>query len=73
MLRNAVINNLVPEERRNILFTTEISEDHRTEFDDGFDDVHSENEVERLEERLERLELIVRKLVELLVKRGDSS
>lgn len=67
MLRGAVINNLVPEDKREIIFSTQISED-----DNRIDNNNGNNKNDdlylKLEERIEKLELIVKKLVEYLVK-----
>lgn len=67
MLRGAVINNLVPEDKREIIFSTQISED-----DNRIDNNKGNNKNDdlylKLEERIEKLELIVKKLVEFLVK-----
>jgi len=64
MLRSAVINNLVTEDKREIIFSTQIP-------DDQIETVENENcdsKYFKLEERIEKLELIVKKLVEYFVK-----
>lgn len=65
MLKSAVINNLVPEDKREILFSTQFSHDQADE-QENYDDLHSETSV--LKERIDKLEIIVKKLVEYLLK-----
>lgn len=64
-----MINNLVPEDKREILFNTQISDD------DSIGDVpavnRSNEEIARLEDRIGKLEVIVKKLVEYLVKESQ--
>lgn len=66
LLKNAVINNLVPEDRREILFNTQISDD-----DESMNDCNEYDSVvliQKLEDRIDKLEVVVKKLVEYLVK-----
>jgi hypothetical protein len=63
-LRSAVINNLVPEEKREIIFSTQIPED-QPKINGNSEDISVNM---KIEERIEKLELIVKKLVEYLVK-----
>ncbi len=64
-----MINNLVPEDKREILFNTHISDD------DSIGDVPAVNssneEIAKLEDRIGKLEVIVKKLVEYLVKESQ--
>ena len=63
MLKSAVINNLVPEDKREILFST-----HLAEKCDVKGDIESAESICDLEERIDKLEIIVKKLVEYLLK-----
>lgn len=67
MLRSAVINNLVPEDKREIIFSTQISEDDNS-IDHTIGNPKNEDPYLKLEERIEKLELIVKKMIEYLVK-----
>lgn len=64
LLKSAVINNLVQEEKRGILFSTQLPDENNNEDYD----LNEKDEVYEVKERIERLEIIVRKLVEYLVK-----
>lgn len=64
MLKSAVINNLVPEDKREIIFSTQIPEDQS----ETSENENCDSKYLKLEERIEKLELIVKKLVEYLVK-----
>lgn len=66
LLKSAVINNLVQEEKRGILFSTQLPDEKNNE--EYQSNKNDEQEFENLKERIERLEIIVRKLVEYLVK-----
>lgn len=66
LLKSAVINNLVQEEKRGITFSTQLPDENNNE--EYQSNKNEENEFEDLKERIERLEIIVRKLVEYLVK-----
>ena len=63
-LRSAVINNLVPENKREIIFSTNISDEDNSETAIEMND----NLYLKLEERIEKIECLVKKLVEFLVK-----
>lgn len=70
MLKSAVINNLVPEKKREILFSTQISDDSQDQ------DLDYENEQDErfnmLKERIDKLEIIVKKLVEYLIRYSEN-
>ena len=63
MLKNAVINNLVPEDKRDILFSTHISDDSDSEIS-----VKRTDEIAILQDRIDKLEGVVRKLVDYLAQ-----
>lgn len=63
MLKSVVINNLVPEEKREILFTTELSDESETS---DFMKLGSSSEINILTERMEKIESVVHKLIEYL-------
>lgn len=67
MLRSAVINNLVPEDKRDIIFSTQIPDE-----EDESEGINCDSKYLKLEERVEKLETIVKKLVEYLVKESDN-
>lgn len=69
MLKNAVINNLVPEDKRAIIFSTQIDEKPS----DICDDKYLTDDISRLEERIDNLEMIIKKLVEYLLKNPSES
>lgn len=69
LLKNAVINNLVPEGKREILFSTQISDESDGEKEESED--FCAGRVERIEARIGELERIVKKLVEYLVKESS--
>lgn len=58
-----MINNLVPEDRRDKIFSTQIPGDLEGEV--------IESQELRLEDRVEKLEIIVKKLIEYLVKESE--
>lgn len=64
LLKSAVINNLVPEDKREILFSTQLADE--LEGEEDYDILQSETNV--LKERIDKLEIIVKKLVEYLLK-----
>lgn len=67
-----MISNLVPEDKRNILFTTRLSSD---EFDADVSTDFKEAGEQRLdfiEEKVDKLEGIVKKLVDFLLKETES-
>ena len=64
MLKNAVIKNLVPEDKRAIIFSTQINEKPS----EICDDEYFTDDIGRLEERINNLEMIIKKLVEYLLK-----
>ena len=71
-MKSAVINNLVQEDKREILFTTQIT---ASDTENGNDQNGNENgsadewdQISELKDRVERLEIIARKLVHYLVK-----
>lgn len=68
LLSNAVINNLVPEDKRKVLFSTQLSDDESLQ-DEKKDDAMSK--ILTLEERINKLEIIVKKLVEYLIKESQ--
>lgn len=73
-LKSEVINNLVPEPKRDILFSTKFSDDSmdNDQDHDHSDDNLSDNNFLDLKNRIEKLEIIVRKLVEYLAKDNGS-
>ena len=69
MLKSAVINNLVPADKRDILFNTQTSDIS----DDSMENDPCKDKICQLEDRLVKLELMVKKLVEYLVKESEKS
>lgn len=69
MLKNAVINNLVPEDKRAFIFSTQKNEKPS----DICDDEYFTDDINRLEERINNLEMIIKKLVEYLLKNPSES
>ena len=63
MLKSAVINNLVPEDKREIIFSTQLSD-----MSNDCDYLDKSGDLGQLEERIDKLELIVKKLVDYLLK-----
>lgn len=69
-IKDSVMSNLVPEEKRNILFTTQLSSD---EIDhDINDDKNIEKRLDFIEQKLEKLEGIIKKLVDFLVTESQT-
>lgn len=59
-----MINNLVPEDKREIIFSTQIPDESE------ISGVHESEEL-NLEDRVEKLEMIVKKLIDYLVKESE--
>lgn len=69
MLKNAVINNLVPEDRRGILFSSHFPEEEEEDNSQNeiFKNTKSNNNTGSLEERIDKLEIILKKLIDYIV------
>lgn len=66
ILKNAVINNLVPEEKREVLFSTHFPEEEDHNETELFDS--SRDEIKVLEERIDKLEKILKKIIDFIIK-----
>ena len=70
-MKETVINNLVPEERRNIIFTTRFPSDE-TDYDLKNDSIDSyDKRLDFIQAKIDKLEVIVKKLVDFLLKESE--
>ena len=64
MLKSVVIDNLVPEHKRQILFSTQIADDNVSEESES--KFIQSSEISALTSRVENLEAVLRKLIEYM-------